>query len=117
MTGIVHFALKLAPYAVPAMIFSVIVKVGFDIIIALGLFVLGCVSMLLLAPVRHDVDLAQVPREAQPVEFFRDIKDVLVTAFSTARAAPRCRRRWRRRASDSAWRHPPRASCCRSAPP
>ncbi len=28
MTGIVHFALKLAPIAVPAMIFSVIVKVG-----------------------------------------------------------------------------------------
>jgi DAACS family dicarboxylate/amino acid:cation (Na+ or H+) symporter len=48
MTGIVHFALKLAPYAVPAMIFSVVVKVGFDILIALGLFVLGCGAMLLL---------------------------------------------------------------------
>ncbi len=48
MTGIVRFALRLAPYAVPAMIFSVVVKVGFDIIIALGLFVLGCVAMLLL---------------------------------------------------------------------
>ena len=37
MTGIVHFALRLAPYAVPAMIFSVVVKVGFDILVALGL--------------------------------------------------------------------------------
>jgi DAACS family dicarboxylate/amino acid:cation (Na+ or H+) symporter len=48
MTGIVHFALRLAPIAVPAMIFSVVVKVGFEIILALGLFVLGCVTMLLL---------------------------------------------------------------------
>jgi DAACS family dicarboxylate/amino acid:cation (Na+ or H+) symporter len=48
MTGIVHFALRLAPIAVPAMIFSVVVKVGFEIILALGLFVLGCVVMLLL---------------------------------------------------------------------
>ena len=55
MTGIVHFALRLAPYAVPAMIFSVVVKVGFDIIIALGLFVLGCVVDAAAAPVRHDV--------------------------------------------------------------
>ncbi|HEY0945051.1 MAG TPA: cation:dicarboxylase symporter family transporter, partial [Opitutaceae bacterium] len=36
MTGIVHFALRLAPYAVPAMIFSVIVKIGIDIVLALG---------------------------------------------------------------------------------
>ena len=48
MTGIVHFALALAPYAVPAMIYSVIVKIGVDILIALGVFVLGCVAMLLL---------------------------------------------------------------------
>ena len=48
MTGIVHFALKLAPIAVPAMIFSVVVKVGFEIIVALGLFVIGCIAMLML---------------------------------------------------------------------
>ncbi|HWL17679.1 MAG TPA: cation:dicarboxylase symporter family transporter, partial [Opitutus sp.] len=47
MTGIVHFALRLAPYAVPAMIYSVIVKIGIDILIALGVFVLGCVAVLL----------------------------------------------------------------------
>ena len=39
---------QLAPYAVPAMIFSVVIKVGFDILVALGLFVLGCGTMLLL---------------------------------------------------------------------
>ncbi|HEY8266259.1 MAG TPA: cation:dicarboxylase symporter family transporter, partial [Steroidobacteraceae bacterium] len=48
MTGIVHFALAIAPYAVPAMIYSAIVKIGWDIVVALGVFVAGCVFVLLL---------------------------------------------------------------------
>jgi len=84
MTGIVHFALRLAPYAVPAMIFSVIVKVGFDIIIALGLFVVGCVAMLLLHLFGTMSIWLKFLAGRSPVEFFRQIKDVLVTAFSTS---------------------------------
>jgi Na+/H+-dicarboxylate symporter len=42
MTGIVHLALRLAPYAVPCLIYSVLVKSGLDILVALGVFVLGC---------------------------------------------------------------------------
>jgi DAACS family dicarboxylate/amino acid:cation (Na+ or H+) symporter len=84
MTGIVHFALRLAPYAVPAMIFSVVVKVGFDIIIALGLFVLGCVSMLLLHLFGTMSLWLRFLAKRRPPEFFRQIKDVLVTAFSTS---------------------------------
>jgi DAACS family dicarboxylate/amino acid:cation (Na+ or H+) symporter len=84
MTGIVHFALKLAPYAVPAMIFSVVVKVGFDIIIALGLFVFGCVSMLLLHLFGTMSLWLKFLAKRSPAEFFRQIKDVLVTAFSTS---------------------------------
>jgi DAACS family dicarboxylate/amino acid:cation (Na+ or H+) symporter len=84
MTGIVHFALKLAPYAVPAMIFSVVVKVGFDIIIALGLFVLGCVAMLLLHLFGTMSLWLKFLARRSPAEFFRQIKDVLVTAFSTS---------------------------------
>jgi len=84
MTGIVHFALRLAPYAVPAMIFSVIVKVGFDIIIALGLFVVGCVAMLLLHLFGTMSIWLRFLAGRSPVEFFRQIKDVLVTAFSTS---------------------------------
>ena len=84
MTGIVHFALKLAPYAVPAMIFSVVVKVGFDIIIALGLFVFGCVSMLLLHLFGTMSLWLRFLAKRSPAEFFRQIKDVLVTAFSTS---------------------------------
>jgi DAACS family dicarboxylate/amino acid:cation (Na+ or H+) symporter len=84
MTGIVHFALRLAPYAVPAMIFSVVVKVGFDILIALGLFVLGCASMLLLHLFGTMSIWLRFLAGRRPREFFREIKDVLVTAFSTS---------------------------------
>jgi DAACS family dicarboxylate/amino acid:cation (Na+ or H+) symporter len=84
MTGIVHFALRLAPYAVPAMIFSVVVKVGFDILVALGLFVLGCGLMLLLHLFGTMSIWLRYLAKRSPVQFFRDIKDVLVTAFSTS---------------------------------
>jgi DAACS family dicarboxylate/amino acid:cation (Na+ or H+) symporter len=84
MTGIVHFALRLAPYAVPAMIFSVVVKVGFDILVALGLFVLGCGGMLLLHLFGTMSIWLRFLAKRRPVEFFREIKDVLITAFSTS---------------------------------
>lgn len=84
MTGIVHFALKIAPYAVPAMIFSVVVKVGFDILVALGLFVLGCGAMLLLHLFGTMSIWLRFLAKRSPREFFREIKDVLVTAFSTS---------------------------------
>ena len=84
MTGIVRFALRLAPYAVPAMIFSVIVKVGFDIIVALGLFVVGCVLMLLLHLFGTMSLWLKFLARRSPTQFFRDIKAVLVTAFSTS---------------------------------
>jgi DAACS family dicarboxylate/amino acid:cation (Na+ or H+) symporter len=84
MTGIVHFALRLAPYAVPAMIFSVVVKVGFDILVALGLFVIGCGGMLLLHLFGTMSIWLKFLARRRPAEFFREIKDVLITAFSTS---------------------------------
>ncbi len=84
MTGIVHFALRLAPVAVPAMIFSVVVKVGFEIIVALGLFVVGCVAMLLLHLFGTMSLWLRFLAKRRPGEFFRAIEDVLVTAFSTS---------------------------------
>ena len=84
MTGIVRFALRLAPIAVPAMIFSVVVKVGFEIIIALGLFVLGCIAMLMLHLFGTMSLWLRFLARRRPAEFFRQIKDVLVTAFSTS---------------------------------
>ncbi len=84
MIGIVHFALKLAPYAVPAMVFSVIVKVGFEILIALGVFVAGCIAVMLLHLFGTMSIWLRVLAKRRPLAFFRDIREALVTAFTTS---------------------------------
>jgi DAACS family dicarboxylate/amino acid:cation (Na+ or H+) symporter len=84
MTHIVHFALRLAPYAVPAMIFSVVVKAGFDILIALGVFVLGCIGVMALHLFGTFSVWLKVATNRSPLDFFRAITPVLVTAFSTS---------------------------------
>jgi DAACS family dicarboxylate/amino acid:cation (Na+ or H+) symporter len=84
MTGIVRFALRLAPYAVPAMIFSVVVKVGWDILLALGLFVLGCLFVMLLHLFGTMSLWLKFFSRYSPLDFWRRIRPVLVTAFSTS---------------------------------
>lgn len=84
MTSIVHFALRLAPYAVPALIYSAVVKLGFDIVIALGLFVLGCVAMLLLHLFGTMSVWLKLWTARPPRAFFNTIRPVIVTAFSTS---------------------------------
>ena len=84
MTGIVHFALELAPFAVPAMIFSVIVKIGIGIVWTLGLFALVCVFAMLVHLFGTMSLWLRFLAKRSPIKFFRDIKAVLVTAFSTS---------------------------------
>jgi len=84
MTAIVHFALRLAPYAVPAMIFSVVVKTGFDVLIALGLFVIGCLAVMLLHLFGTMSVWLKLWTKRHPLQFFRDLRTVLVTAFTTS---------------------------------
>ncbi len=84
MTGIVHLALRLAPYAVPCLIYSVVVKSGLDIIVALGVFVLGCAGVMALHLFGTMSVWIKVWTKWKPVEYFAAIKDVLVTAFSTS---------------------------------
>jgi dicarboxylate/amino acid:cation (Na+ or H+) symporter, DAACS family len=84
MTGIVHLALRLAPYAVPCLIFSVIIKSGLDIIVALGVFVLGCVAVMALHLFGTMSVWLRIWTQWTPRAYFVAIKDVLVTAFSTS---------------------------------
>jgi Na+/H+-dicarboxylate symporter len=84
MTGIVNFALKLAPYAVPAMIYSVIVKIGVEILLALGVFVLGCVVVLLIHLFGTMSLWIKFWAKRSPAQVWRDLRPVLVTAFSTS---------------------------------
>ncbi|MDP3068907.1 MAG: dicarboxylate/amino acid:cation symporter [Opitutaceae bacterium] len=84
MTGIVNFALQLAPYAVPAMIYGVIVKVGVDILLALGVFVLGCVAVMLLHLFGTMSLWIKYWAKRSPAQAWRDMRPVLITAFSTS---------------------------------
>jgi DAACS family dicarboxylate/amino acid:cation (Na+ or H+) symporter len=84
MTGIVRFALRLAPYAVPAMIFSVIVKVGWSILVALAVFVTGCLVVMLLHLFGTMTLWLQTMSRMRPRDFWRAVRPVLVTAFSTS---------------------------------
>jgi DAACS family dicarboxylate/amino acid:cation (Na+ or H+) symporter len=84
MTRIVGYALLLAPVAVPAMIYSVIVKVGVDILVAL----LGFVALALAAMTLHlfgtmSIWIKLFTRRS-PRAFFASIRTILITAFSTS---------------------------------
>jgi Na+/H+-dicarboxylate symporter len=87
MTTIVHFALRLAPYAVPAMIYSVVVKIGFDILVALGVFVVGCAACMLIHLFGTMSIWLTLWTRHRPRLFFRQIATVLLTAFSTSSSA------------------------------
>jgi Na+/H+-dicarboxylate symporter len=87
MTRIVHFALSIAPYAVPAMIYSVIVKVGWDIVVALGVFVAGCIAVMLLHLFGTMSLWMRFLARRRPLESWRLLRPVLVTAFSTSSSA------------------------------
>jgi DAACS family dicarboxylate/amino acid:cation (Na+ or H+) symporter len=85
MTGIVHFALHLAPYAVPAMIYSVVVRVGWEFVLALSVFVAGVLGVLALHLFgTMSVMLVVFSKRWRPLAFFRAIRAVLITAFSTS---------------------------------
>ncbi|MGB8327578.1 MAG: dicarboxylate/amino acid:cation symporter [Steroidobacteraceae bacterium] len=84
MTGIVHFALQLAPYAVPALIYSVVVKVGWDILVALGVFVIGCLVVMMLHLFGTMSLWLRLFSRYRPLEFWKLVRPVLVTAFSTS---------------------------------
>ncbi|MEO7072745.1 MAG: dicarboxylate/amino acid:cation symporter [Rhodanobacter sp.] len=84
MTKIVGFALQLAPYAVPAMIYSVIVKVGPDVLVALSVFVAGCTVALALHLFGTMSLWIRFLAKRSPLQFFRKIQPLLITAFSTS---------------------------------
>ncbi|MBN8714347.1 MAG: dicarboxylate/amino acid:cation symporter [Xanthomonadales bacterium] len=87
MTRIVGYALELAPYAVPAMIYSVVVKVGPDVLVALSVFVVGCAVTLALHLFGVMSLWLKFLAKRSPRTYFRQIETLLVTAFSTSSSA------------------------------
>ncbi|MDA1275797.1 MAG: dicarboxylate/amino acid:cation symporter [Verrucomicrobia bacterium] len=84
MTRIVHFALLLAPFAVPALIFSVVVTFGFAFLKSLALFVAGVLVIVAIHLFGTMSLLLKLLTRRSPVQFFRAIRTILVTAFSTS---------------------------------
>ncbi len=84
MTHIVHYAMLLAPYAVAAMMCSLIVKAGVDILKALSLFVACVLGGILIHLFGTMSLLLKLMSRRSPGEFFRATRAILVTAFSTS---------------------------------
>lgn len=81
---LVHFALLLAPLAVAAMLASVVIRLGFDFLRALLLFVGGVLAVMAIHLFGTMSLLLKLLSRRSPRAFFQAIRTVLVTAFSTS---------------------------------
>jgi DAACS family dicarboxylate/amino acid:cation (Na+ or H+) symporter len=81
---IIHFAMRLAPYGVAALIFTVASRFGFDLLIAVAAFV---VTVLVALVLHVGITLSAIIRfliGLSPIRFIWRVKAALVTAFSTS---------------------------------
>lgn len=84
MTTLVHWALRLAPYAVPAMIASVVIQFGAEFIHSLLLFVVGVLAVMAVHLFGTMSLMVKFLARRSPLAFFKAIRTVMVTAFSTS---------------------------------
>ena len=84
MAEIIDLVMKLAPYGVFALIFSVTARFGFDLLARLGWYVLIVVAGLLVIQFGAFSVLLRWMAARDPVDFFRRARVVMVTAFSTS---------------------------------
>ncbi|HEY8485336.1 MAG TPA: dicarboxylate/amino acid:cation symporter [Longimicrobiales bacterium] len=84
VTVMIRLAMRLAPFGVAGLIFSVTAQFGLDVLRSLGLYVV----MVLLGLVLHQFGviglLARVLAGVRPGVFFRRARELMVTAFSTS---------------------------------
>lgn len=84
MTTIVFWAMKLAPFAVAALVASVVMRFGVDYLKALSLFTIGVIGVIALHLFGTMSLLVKVLGRRSPLAFFSAIRTILVTAFSTS---------------------------------
>jgi DAACS family dicarboxylate/amino acid:cation (Na+ or H+) symporter len=81
---LVRFALWLAPVGVAALVFSMASRMGFDLVVTLGTYMLTVLAGLALQLfVVYPLVLRLLCRQS-PWRFFARIREVMVTAFSTS---------------------------------
>ncbi len=84
MTRLVRFALQLAPWAVAALLLSTVLKLGAEFLLALGKFVAGALAVMALHLFGSLSLMLKGFARRSPRQFFRAIRTVMVTAFSTS---------------------------------
>jgi len=81
---IIDLVMWTAPFAVACLLFTTTARFGFDLLLALGWFVFTVLSGLALHMFEvYSISVAALSR-ISPVEFFRRVRTVMVTAFSTS---------------------------------
>ena len=84
---VIDIAMQAAPYAVACLLFSSTARFGLDVLAALGWFVVTVLLGLALHMFGTYSLSVWLLSRISPVEFFRRIKTVLLTAFSTSSSA------------------------------
>ena len=81
---LIGLVIKLAPYAVFCLMFNLVSKFGWDLLVRLGAFVL----VVLLALALHQFVIYSLAiwliAKRSPLGFFRDVQEAMLMAFSTA---------------------------------
>jgi DAACS family dicarboxylate/amino acid:cation (Na+ or H+) symporter len=84
VTAIIDLVMKLAPYGVFALIFSVTARFGYDLILRLGLYVFTVLLGLAIHMFVSFPALVRFFARLNPMEFFQRIRTIIITAFSTS---------------------------------
>jgi DAACS family dicarboxylate/amino acid:cation (Na+ or H+) symporter len=81
---IIELAMRLAPYGVAALIFSVTSRFGFAVLVALGAYVVTVLVGLALHLFGVFSVLVRLLARCSPLRFFQKVSTVMLTAFSTS---------------------------------
>lgn len=81
---VINIAMKLAPFGVFALIFSVTSRFGFELLVALSMYVVTVILGLALHLFGTFPVLLKFLSKYNPVKFFKKIETVILTAFSTS---------------------------------
>ncbi len=81
---IIDFAMRLAPFGVASLIFSAASQLGFQIIATLGMYVFVVMLALCIHQFITYGLILQFFVKRNPIEFFKNIWEVMLTAFSTS---------------------------------
>ncbi len=84
MVVIIDLVMRLAPYGVAALIFTTTARFGYDILKSLGLYVAVVVAGLLFLLIVVYSILLELLARMSPLAFFRRIRTIMITAFSTS---------------------------------